>query len=103
MLPSQKAVRSKWVFKVGYHLDDSVTCYKARLVIQGFSQIYKIDFYKTFSPIVRRELLQIFLAISCLLKLIIEQVDIVAAYLDSLWDDNNLLIFMKIAPGIETF
>lgn len=80
-----------------------MTCYKARLVIQSFSQIYKIDFYETFSAIVRQELLQIFLAILYLLKLIIEQVDIVGAYLDSLWDDNDLLIFMKLALGIEIF
>ena len=99
----RKAVGSKWGFKVKYHDDGTVACYKARLVAQGFSQIHKIDFNETFSPIVRRELLWIFLAISCLLNLIIKQADIVGAYFEILLTDNNLPIFTKLPPGMEAF
>lgn len=49
----RKAVGFKWVFKVKYHPDSSVGRYKARLVVQGFSQIHGVDFNKTFSPTVR--------------------------------------------------
>lgn len=65
--------------------------------------MYGIDFNKTFSPTVRRKPLRIFLAIGCLLGLIIEQINIVGAYLESLLSDNNLPIFMKLLPGIEAF
>lgn len=99
----RKAVWFKWVFKVKYHLDGTVAWYKAKLVVQGFSQIYRIDFNETFSPTVRRESLQIFLAISCLLGLIVEEVNIVGAYLESLLTNNDLLIFMKLPPGMESF
>ncbi len=89
------------MFKVKYHPDGSVAQYKARLVAQRFSQIHGVDFNETFSPTVRRESLRIFLAISCLFGFIIDQVDIVGAYLESLLGDNNLPIFMKLPPGMD--
>lgn len=101
--PGRKAVGSKWFFKVKYHPDGTVARYKIRLVAQGFSQVHGIDFDETFSPTVRRESSKIFLAISCLLNLIVEQVDIVGAYLESLLTDNKLPIFMKLPPGMEAF
>ena len=77
--------------------------YKARLVAQGFLQIHGIDFNETFSPTVRRESLQIFLAISYLLDLIVEKINIIEAYLESLLTNNDLPIFMKIPPEMESF
>lgn len=77
--------------------------YKVRLVIQGFSQIHGIDFHETFFPTIRKELLQIFLAISIILDLIIDQVDISRAYFESFLTDNDLSIFMKLPLGMETF
>lgn len=100
---NRKAVGSKWVFKVKYAPDGSIARYKARLVAQGFFQIHGIDFNETFSPTVRWESLRIFLAISYLFKLIIKQIDIVGAYLESLLSDNDLSIFMKLPPGFESF
>lgn len=98
-----KAIGSKWVFKVKYHPNGSVARFKARLVVQGFLQVQGIAFLETFAPTVRRKSLQIFLAISAMLGLIIHQVDIVGAYLESLLDDNKFLIYMKLPPGIHQF
>lgn len=97
----RKPIGSKWVFKVKYNPDGSVARFKARLVAQGFSQVPGIDFTETFAPTVRRESLRIYLAICALLGLIIHQVDIVGAYLESLLDDNEFPIYMKPPPGIE--
>lgn len=77
--------------------------YKAKLVAQRFLQICKIDFNKTFFPTVRRESLDIFLTIFCLLGLSVDQVDIVSVYLKSLFTDNNLLIFIKLPLGMKSF
>lgn len=87
-LPKQKAIRSKWVFKVKYHPDGSVTRLKGKLVAQGFSQVQGVDICETFPPMVRRESLQIYLALCLMLNLIIHQADIMGAYLESLLDNN---------------
>lgn len=86
-----------------YYLDGSVAYDKARLMVQGFSQIQRINFNKRFLPTIRQESLQIFLTISCLLRLIVKQVDIIRAYFESLLGYNNLSIFMKLLLEIETF
>ena len=91
------------MFRVKYHPDGSVARYKARLVAQEYSQIPGIDFNETFPPTVRRESLRIFLAISALFGFLIEQMDIVGAYLESLIGDNKLPIFMKLPPGMKDF
>ncbi len=97
----RKAIGLKWVFKVKYHPDGSVARFKARLVAQGFSQVPGIDFCETFAPTVRRESLRIYLALCLALNLFIHQVDIVGAYLESLLNDNELPIFMKLPPGMH--
>ena len=97
----QKAIESKWVFKVKNHLDRSVAIFKARQVTQGFSQIPGIKFAKTFALTVRRKLLRIYLAICLFLNLIIHQVDIVGVYLEGDLSDNEFPIFMKLPPGMH--
>lgn len=49
----------------------------------------------------RRESLRIYLTIYTLLGLIIHQVNIVGAYLESILDDNKFPIYMKPPPEIE--
>lgn len=103
LLLSWKTVGSKLVFKMKYYLDDSVAYYKTRLMAQGFLQIQRIDFNKRFLPTIRWESLQIFLAISYLLRLIVKSVDIIRAYFESLLGDNNLPIFIKLLSEMEIF
>lgn len=89
LVSSQKAIRSKWVFRVKYNPNGSVFKFKARLVAQGFSQVQDIDFTKTFAPTVRQKSLRIYQAICLAFNLITHQMDIVDTYLESLLDNNE--------------
>lgn len=68
---------------------------------QSFFQIPGINFTKMFTLIVKRKLLQIYLAIYTLFGLIIYQVDIIRAYLKSILDNNKFPIYVKPLPEIE--
>ena len=79
-----------------YKSDGLIERYKTRLVAQGFSQVHGIDYTKIFAPRVRRELLRIFLAIVAMLGLILMQMDVISAYLESVLGQNEQIIFMRI-------
>lgn len=91
----------KWVFKVKYYLDGLVVRFKARLVAQRFSQVQKIDFSEIFASTVRKKSLHIYLAFCLMLNLFIYQVDIVSVYLESLFGNNKLPIFIKLSPEMH--
>ena len=71
LLNNQKAIDYNWVFKVKYNLDGSIERYKARLVIQRFFQVHRIDCIETFSPPIRCISLKIFLDIAVMLEMIL--------------------------------
>ena len=50
--PHVKLVGYKWVFIRKRNEKNKIVCYKARLVVQGFSQRLGIDYEKTYSPVV---------------------------------------------------
>lgn len=101
-LPSgRKAIGCKWVFRVKYHPDGSIERYKARLVAQGFAQVHGIDYTETFAPTIRRESLRIFLAITALLGMILLQMDVIGAYLESPLGQDEHPIYLKIPQGCK--
>jgi Reverse transcriptase (RNA-dependent DNA polymerase) len=57
-------IGSKWGFHIKRKADGSVNKYKARLVACGFTQIFSIDYYNTFSPVVKLASFQTVLALA---------------------------------------
>lgn len=60
---TMKVISSKWVYKINddiwYH-----ECYRARLVAKGFDQQKGIDFFETFSPMVKASIVRIVVSVA---------------------------------------
>lgn len=94
----RKLIGWKWVFtKKDTNTEGGKPIYKARLVAQGFSQTYGIDFFETYSPVANLTsvLLNITIAVAKNYKL--KYIDVKGAYLMAKLDEE---IFMKLPPGI---
>ena len=82
-LPEKKNfVGSKWIFKIKRKADGSVDRFKARLVAQGYTQQYGLDYDEIFSPVARYNSIRIMLAIANLLDLEVHQLDVRTAFLN---------------------
>ena len=55
----QKTIGYRWIFKI-----KSNRRYKSRLIAQGYTQEYGIDYFETFAPVTRLSTIQIILALA---------------------------------------
>ena len=92
----RKVVGSKWVFKQKVGANGSVERYKARLVAQGFSQKFGLDYDETFCPVVRFESVRTVIALAVQNGLKLHQLDVATAFLNGELDEE---IFMKQPEG----
>ena len=94
----KKIVGCRWVFTVKHNADGSVKRYKARLVAQGFTQTYGIDYEETFAPVAKLNSIRVILSIAVNLDWPLFQFDIKNAFLNGDLDEE---IYMRIPPGFE--
>lgn len=95
-LPSgRKPITAKWVFKVK-SIGTKDERFKARLVARGYAQVPGIDYYETFSPVVRHTSLRILFAIAVKNDFKIFQMDAITAFLQSELEET---IYMNQPEG----
>ena len=94
-------VGSKWVFRIKRKSDGSVDKYKARLVARGFTQVYGVDYFDTYSPVAKMASFRTILALAARHDWDIESFDFNGAYLNGTLNDDEE-IYMQEPPGYET-
>ncbi len=78
--PKKNVVGSKWVFRIKRKVDGSINKYKACLVAWGFTQIYGIDYYDTYSPVAKLTSFRTILAMAACHDWKIESFDFNSTY-----------------------
>nr|CAD1831231.1 unnamed protein product [Ananas comosus var. bracteatus] len=94
--PNTNVVGSKWVFKTKLNPDGSVERFKARLVAKGFSQVPRVDFGETFSPILKPTTLRLVLALATTLSWPLQQLDVKNAFIHGYLKET---VYMSQPPG----
>ena len=94
--PNRKIIGSKWVFKRKVDANGVVERYKVRLVAQGCTQRYGLDYEETFSPVVRFESIRYVVALGAQHKLQLQQMDVSTAFLHGELTEE---VYMKQPEG----
>ena len=89
-------VGSRWVFRIKRDSSGKILKYRARLVAQGFTQMYGIDFQDTFAPVARLSSIRAVIALAASEDWELHQMDVKSAYLNSPIDTP---VYMRLPPG----
>lgn len=80
--PDMNLITTKWLFRVKYTKDGRVDRYKARLVAKGFQQTAGVDYFNTYSPVIKPQTLRLLFTLAVSRGWVIQQVDINNAFLN---------------------
>ena len=89
-----------YVFDVKRLRDGTVEKFKARLVADGNSQKYGVDYDRIFATVVKTSTIRLVLIIAAARDLNLTQIDIRQAYLQAELPEK---LYMRVPPGIPTF
>lgn len=80
--PHMNPITTKWVFRVKYKSNGSLDRYKAWLVAWGFQQNIGVDYFNTFSPVIKPLTLRIMFSLAATHGWKVQQIDINNAFLN---------------------
>uniref|UniRef100_A0A2N9HE34 Integrase catalytic domain-containing protein n=1 Tax=Fagus sylvatica TaxID=28930 RepID=A0A2N9HE34_FAGSY len=93
---SKNIVGCKWVYKLKYNSNGSISRYKARLVAKGFHQQYGVDFDETFSLVIKPPTVRLILSLATSLNWPLRQLDVKNAFLHGTLKEE---VYMAQPPG----
>lgn len=91
-------IGSKWVFKIKHNSAGEIEQFKARLVAQSHKQIEGIDFFDTYSPVIKRKTIRLIMALAVENGWDLRLVDVATAYLNSFLEED---VYMEQPPFSE--
>ncbi|GJX26752.1 zinc finger, CCHC-type containing protein [Tanacetum coccineum] len=86
----------KWIFKRKMKVDGTIDKFKARLIIQGFRQKERIDYFDTYAPVACITTIRLLLALAAIHNLVIHQMDVKTTFLNGDLDEE---VYMKQPEG----
>ena len=86
------------VFKRKRKVDGSIDKYKTRLVIKGYRQTEGLDYFDTYSPMMRISSIRMVLAIAALRNHEVHQMDVRTVFLNGELDEE---IYMEHLEGFS--
>ncbi|AAG12527.1 Hypothetical Protein [Arabidopsis thaliana] len=89
-------INSIWLYKHKYNADGSLSRYKSRLVANGKSQEHGVDFYETFSPVVKPATIRAVLNFAVERDSSVHQLDVQNAFLHGKLEET---VYMYEPPG----
>nr|GEY70838.1 zinc finger, CCHC-type [Tanacetum cinerariifolium] len=101
--PGCKPLGCKWIFKRKIKVDGTIDKFKARLVIQGFRQKERIDYFDNYAPVARITTIRLLLSLAVFHNLMIHQMDVKTTFLNGDLDEE---VYIKqpegfVMPGNE--
>ncbi|GJY26329.1 ribonuclease H-like domain-containing protein [Tanacetum coccineum] len=89
-------IHSMWLFKHKFHADETLSRYKARLVANGSTQQFGVDFDETFSLVVKLDTIHTVLSLVVSRQWPIHQLDVKNAFFNG---DLFETVYMHQPPG----
>ena len=102
MPPGANLMHCHYVFAVKRKADGSIEKFKARLVADGNTQKYGVDFDRVFATVVKTSTIRLVLLLAAARDYNLSSIDIRQAYLQSLLDPN-VPLYMRPPPDVFPF